>query len=333
MIKGSYDQELTVKITTKNGMRYGSYKIHNIKGTVPVQAMTSANLTHAEEADEPDLDFGTNILEIIEMEPQRLIDDVKYKREKIIEFKQNIKDNPDKLCMLAFSGIKSGFKINKTQNDLLIQFQMDCGFRLVKAFFRLNTNALADLKEFRKTITSKKKTFVACIDENLRPKIFESLYSECLTNHDDIVSFFGRRLNEDNAPNFALLIAQNDDNVIRMSSMISKNNKNMINSVARNLLGFDCYSFSQQLPRDTGYFELVALDGLYLNTLTKESPLVCVLNDENLYTSSGRFKRNDQSPYLPIYIHDMVRLNELFKILHTKYTRKELVKLFGDRLF
>ncbi|MBN4046337.1 hypothetical protein JYT57_01525 [Nitrosarchaeum koreense] len=333
MIKRSYDQELTVKITNKNGIRYGSYKIHNIVGTVPVQAMTSVDLQRAEEADDPDLDFGTNILEIIEMEPQKLIDDVKYQREKIIEFKQNIKDNPDKLCLLAFRGIKTSFRINKIENKLLIKFQMDCGFRLIKAFFRLNTNALNDLKEFRKIITSKKKTFVACIDEKLRPKIFESLYSECITNHDDIISFFGRKLNDDNAPNFALLIEQNNDNVIRMSSMISKTNKNMINSVARNLLGFDCYSFSQQLPRDNEYFELVALDGLYFNTLTKDTPLVCVLNDENLYTSSGKFKRNQQSPYLPIYIHDIVRLNELFKIIHTKYTRKELVKLFEDRLF
>ena len=323
---------MTVDISVKNGLRYGTYKIHGIEGTVPVQAITSVNLKHAEDADEPNFDFGTNILEIIEMEPQRLIDDTEYKKERILEIKQNIKDNPDKLCLLAFRGIKSSFRINKSQNELLIKFQMNCGFRLVKAFFRLNKNASNDMKEFRKIITSKKKTFVACIDEKLRPKIFKSLYLECIKNHDDIVSFFGRKLNEDNAPNFALLIARNNDNVIRLSSMIFKTNKNMINSVARNLLGFDCYSFLQKSPSDNEYFELVALDGLYFNTLTKDTPLVCALTEENLFTSSGRFKRNQQSPYLPIYIHDMVRLNELFKILHTKYTRKELIKLFGDRL-
>ena len=52
--------------------------------------------------------------------------------------------------------------------------------------------------------------------------------------------------------------------------MIFKTNNNMINSVARHLLGFDCYSFLQKDPSDTGYFELVALEGFYFNTLKKK---------------------------------------------------------------
>ncbi len=316
----------------KNGLRYGTYTINGKKGTVPIQAITSVNLQHAEDADVPEFNFGSNILDIIEPEPQKLIDDIEYRRERIQEIKQQIKNNRNKICLLAIKGIKSTFRINFSENEFLINFQIECGFQLIRVFLRLNRKAQKEMDDFRKIVASKKKTFVACIDENLRPKKFEYLYLECIKNKDDIVSFFGRKVTEDNSPNFAFLIERNQDNIIRFSSMISKTNNNMINSVARNLLGFDCYSFSQKTHSDTGYFELVALEGFYFNTLTKDTPLICELTQDNLFTSSGRFKRNQQSAFLPIYIHDMVRLNELFKTLHIRHSREELIALFRDSL-
>ena len=94
---------MTVNVKNKNGLRYGTFDIHGIKGSFPNQAITNVNLEQAEDADESDFNFGTNILEIIEMEPQRLIDDVEYKQERIIEIKQIIEKNPDKLCMFNLS--------------------------------------------------------------------------------------------------------------------------------------------------------------------------------------------------------------------------------------
>ncbi|MCH7561974.1 MAG: hypothetical protein IIC67_11550 [Thaumarchaeota archaeon] len=309
------------------------HKILGIRGNLTTQEITSVNLEHEIQADELNFDFGTNFLEIIEMEPDELMKNTKYRKKRIDEIKQMINDNRDMLCLLAIRGIKNKFKINKNENEFLIQFQIDCGFKLIKVFFRRNQKALEDFRYFRNIVTSQKKTFVACIDEKLRPKIFEFLYLKCVENHDDIVSFFGRMLNEKNAPNFGLLLGQDTDNIIRLNSMIYKTNKNMINSVARSLLGFDCFSFLQMTPNDNEYFELTALDGLYFNTLKKDTPLVCVLTGENLFTSSGRFKKNQDFPYLPIYIHDIVRLNELFKILHIKFTYKKLLELFEDRVF
>lgn len=323
---------MTVDISVKDRLRYGTYTINGINGTVPIQAITSVNLQHAKDANVLDFDFGTNILEIIESEPQRLIDYPEYKKEEIIKIKQYIKDNPDKICLLAIKGIKSNFKISNSENEFLIKFQIECGFQLIKVFFRPNKKIKKNMDEFRKMIVAKKKTFVACIDEKFKPKIFESLYLECIDNKDDIVSFFGRKLNENTASNFTLLIARNGDKIIRLSSMIFKTNNNMTNSVSRYLLGFDCYSFLQKDLSNVKYYRLVALEGFYFNTLKKDTPLICVLTKENLFTSSDRFSKNKQSPYLPIHIHDIVRLNELFKTLHIKYTRKKLVVSFNESL-
>lgn len=322
---------MVVTIKTKNDLRFGTYEILGIKGTIPTQAITTVNLEHAKEADEPNFDFGTNFLEIIEMEPHRLIEEQNYCKMKTEEIKQIIQKHPNKLCLLALKGIKNEFRITKYENEFLMKFQIDCGFKFIKIFFRLKQNAVEDLKHFRNQVKSKKKIFVACIDEKLPSKIFESIYLNCVKEHDEIISFFGRQLNKDNASNFTLLISRETDKVIRLNSMIFKTNKGVINSVARNLLGYDCFSFLQKPANDNKYFKLVALDGLYFNTLTNDTTLICVLTGDNLYTSTRKFKKNQSFEYLPIYIHDIVRLNQLFVKLHTNYSRKKLLELFGDR--
>ena len=329
MVKGS---RLAVRIHVEDNLRYGSFKILDITGKVPLQIMTSLNLEHANDADHPNFNFNTNILEITEMDPSRL-DNEAYQNKRIGEIKQIIKDHPDKLCFLGIKGLKSNFRINKERNEFLIQFQIDCGFKLIHVYFKNIKNAKDDLIYFRNSVQSKKKYFVACVDEKLPTTTFESLYSNCLESKDEIISFFGRRPNSENIDNFNFIKTRINDNILRFSLSISKSNQDMANSIMYNVLGFDCFSFSRRIPTDIGFGGLVALNGLYFDTLTKDTELVCVLTGENLYDSTQRFKKHQNSEYLPIYIHDMVRLNQLLKELHVIYTNKELVKLFGYRLF
>ena len=321
---------MTVNIKHTNGLRHGTFSINGIKGSIPSQAITQINLDHAEQADEPNLDFGTKFLELLEIEPDKL-NNKNYRKNIVKEFRQIIKKHHDKLCLLGIKGLKSGFGVDKEKNEFLIKFQIECGFKLIKVFFRHNEKTLDDFKYFRNLIQTKKKTFVACIDENMSSEIFELFYSECL-NQDDIVSFFGRRPNPDNVDNFDFIKNSPNDNIIRFSTSISKTNKNMSNSVIYNIAGFDCFSFSHRKPYKSPYGKLAALEGLYFNTLTADTPLICVLTGENLYTASQKFKENQDFEYLPIYIHDMVRLNDLLRELHVLYTRRTLIGEFGERI-
>ena len=283
-------------------------------------------------AENPDLDFGTKILQISEMEPARLNNEI-YRKERVNAIRKTIKANPGMLCLLAVGGIKSNFRINKAVNEMLIQFQIDCGFKLIQVFFNYVKDAMDDLEYFRNMIESKKKIFVACLDEKLDSNLFKLLYLECIERRDDIVSFYGRKQNKENMRNFGWIRSRKNDHTIRLSSFISKNNKTMINSVARHLLGFDCFSFPERIPSAAKFsYGPVALDEFYFNTLTRDTSLICVLTGKNLYTSTREFKENKKSEYLPIYIHDIVRLNESFETLHTKYTHKELSKLFIDQM-
>ena len=294
-------------------------------------------------AGKPDLDFGTKILQIPEMEPARL-DNETYRQERVNTIREFTKDNSGMLCLLAVGGIKSNFRINKAVNEMLIQFQLDCGFKLIQVFFNYVPDAMDDLRYFRNIIESKKKIFVACLNETLDSNLFKSLYLECIKRRDDVISFYGRQQNEKTARNFGWIRSRKNDHTIRLSSFISKsnnrminslisksnnrminllilkNNNNMINSVIYHFLGFDCFSFSERIQSYVEFdYGLVALDGFHLDTLTIDTSLICVLTGENLYKSTQKFKKNLKSEYLPIYIHDIVRLNESFKTLHTKH--------------
>ncbi len=123
-----------------------------------------------------------------------------------------------------------------------------------------------------------------------------------------------------------------EDDILRFSLSISKSNHGMTNSIMYNVLGFDCFSFSRRTSTVTESKRLVALNRLYFDTLTKDTKLICVLSGENLYDSSQKFKESHYE-YLPIHIHDIVRLNQLLKKLHLIHIDKKLIKLFGDRFF
>ena len=322
---------MTSKIHVKDNLRFGSFKILGKTHTIPSQIITTLNLEHANSADRPNLNFGSNILEITELDLSRL-DDESYQKIRIDEIKQMIKDHPDKLCIFGIKELKGKFKVNKEKNKFLINFQIACGFEIIHVYFKNIKSAKNDLIYFRNLVKSKKKFFVACVDEKLRPTIFESLYLNCLENKDEIISFFGRRFTPNNIDNFNLIKDRPKDDILRFSLSISKSNHDMANSIMYNILGFDCFSFSRRTPTNLKFKRLVALDGLDFHTLTKYTKLVCVLSGENLYYSSQKFKESQDYEYLPIYIHDMVKLNQLLKKLHRIYTSEELMALFGDRL-
>ena len=323
---------MTFQLNVQDNFRFGTFDILGKTVTVPSQIITTLNLDHANAANCLNLDFGSTILEITELCPSKLVNDKSYQKIRIDEIKQIIKSHPDKLCIFGIKGIKNAFRVTKKANEFLIDFQIVCGFTHIHAYFTYNKNAKDDLIYFRNLVKSKKKFFVACVDEKLSPIIFESLYMDCLGNKDEIISFFGRRLTSNNIDNFNLISARLDDNILRLSLSISKSNYGMANSIIYNILGFDCFSFSRKVTTNQIFGRLVALDGLYFDTLSKNTKLICVLSGENLYDSSQNFKKSQNFEYLPIHIHDMIKLNQLLKKLHQTYTNKELTILYENRL-
>jgi len=137
-------------VKQRNGIRYGDFEIHGIKGNFPSQAITSTNLNHAKYLAKPDLDFKTSFLEIIEKYPKKLFTNSEYRKQRITKISQIIRQNPNKLSLLVLNGART-LRITKEDNLLLIKFQIECGFKLIKVFFKNVRNASDNVKEFRKT--------------------------------------------------------------------------------------------------------------------------------------------------------------------------------------
>lgn len=323
----SKSSNLTFEIFIKNNMRSGTFEILGKKGQIPSQIITTLNIEQAKLAERPNFDFGSNILEITELDPSKL-NDKSYQQIRIEQINQTIKDHPDKLCIFGIKGLKK-FRVDKEKNEFLIEFQIACGFNIIQAYFKNIRNAKDDLIYFRKLVKSKEKFFVACVDEKLPYAIFESLYLDCLENKDEIISFFGRRRNFQNDENYNLIQERLEDKILRFSLSISKSYQGMANSIMYNALGFDCFSFSRKISTNHRVGRLVALDKLRFKILIKNTKLICVLSGENLYDSSQKFKKTHKYEYLPIQVHDMVRLNQLLKKIHIIYTREKLLKLFN----
>ena len=133
---------MSVSVKQKNGIRYGTYNIMGVSGNFPNQAITSTNLNHAKFLGTSNFDFKTKFLEIVERHPDKIISDKEYRdrRQEIIS--KIIRQNSDKLCTLVISGAKS-MSIPKDKNISLIKFQKDCGFKLIKAFFKIRYRVCA----------------------------------------------------------------------------------------------------------------------------------------------------------------------------------------------
>jgi len=335
---------MTVIVNTHNGMRYGSFNIHGIKGNFPLQAITSTNLNHAKEFEKSDFDFKTNIVEIVEFKPKKLLSDSSYreKRRKIVS--EIIEQNPDKLFLFTLKGAratsyktKSGvkvppFKFTRSTNESLIDFQIESGFKLIKAFFKNLRNA-KDLQYFRSKIP-KECSFVAALDENLSHATFRKLYLECYAKKDEIIAFFGRKLGKKNSKkihnrlNFEFISHRKDDQIIRLTSFAPKSINGVVSSLVYNFFRLDVYSFmTRRGNQDIPDFELKALNGFIYEILQKDTKLICPITGKNLYASSKEFKAKLGKSSLPVSVHDIVRLNEIFAILHEKYSRKQIEEL------
>src|SRR3989304_6725894 len=177
------ENKMTVTVKHKNGNRYGKFNILGVQGNFPVQAITSTNLNHAKIMKNSNFDFKTNIVEIVERYPKQIFMNQTYRKKQIEKFSKIIEQNPDKLCLITISGAKS-MTISKEKNKTLIEFQIACGFKLIKAFFKTPKNALDNLKEYR-TLIPKECKIVPVLDENLNNETFKSLYNNTINRGDE----------------------------------------------------------------------------------------------------------------------------------------------------
>jgi len=330
---------MTVNVQNKNGIRYGNFDINGIKGYFPRQAITSTNLNHVKDAGKSNFDFKTNILEIVEFYPDRLIAEPEYKEKRIKTISKIIQNNADKLCLFTLKGVRDDFKITKHRNEFLIKFQIKCGFKLIKAFFRHVRNALENSTYYRNMIP-KGSSFVSALDENLPHFTFRSLYLDCYEKGDEIISFLGREPSKQNSKNlknklnFQFILRRKDDKIIRLTSFTRKSIDGFASSYVYNLFGLDVYSFMTRLgDQDIPEIKLKALNGFKYEILSENTTLICVLTGMNLYHFSKKFESEIEKSSLPVSVHAIATLNNEFEILHEKYTREQLEKIIGNRFY
>jgi len=330
---------MTINVMNKNGIRYGSFDIHGIQGNFPNQAIISTNLNHIKYADQSDFDFQTKILEIVSFFPSKLRFDSVYRKKKIKEFSKIIQENPDKLCLLAVRGVRGNFKMTKEINEFFIQFQIECGFKIIKAFFQYERNALENLEHYRSMIPNG-CSFVAVLDENLKHQTFRSLYENCYNKGDEIICFLGRKpsrqksKNIKNKLNFNFILRREDDKILRLISFAPKSNAGIASSYVYQLFGIDVYSFMTRLgSENVPQFKLMALNGFRYELLLPTTSLICVLTGKNLYQSSKWFESEMEKSSLPVSVHTIIELNNNFKDFQEKHTREELEEIVGNRFY
>ena len=339
---------MSVIVKHKNGNRYGSYDICEIKGTFPIQSITSTNLNHrASYFENKKFDFKTKIVEIIEFFPKKLVSDSEYRKKRLKIISKIMDENPGYLFLFTLKGAratkyksKSGyeitpFKFTKSNNESLIKFQKECGFPLIKVFFKLAKNIKNS--QYYRTLIPKGK-FVASLDENMPHNSFKTLYQECIAKEDEVISFFGRipsksKKQINNQLNFGFLASHPNDKILRLVSFTSKAVDSAVLSLIYNYFGLDAYSFmTRRGPQDIDDYEMRVLDGFFYKPLQKNTTLVCPITGNNLYQSSKDFEQKYDKSSIPVTTHDIVRLNEEFKIIHEKYTLEDLKKILDVRI-
>ncbi len=329
---------MTITVKIKNGIRYGSFTIHGIQSTFPTQVITSTNLNNAEKGNFSPFDFKTKIVEIIEFEPQKLVSDEDYKNERLEIITKMINKFPSYLFLFAINGAKgdkkTSFKFSRINNEHLIEFQKQCGFKLIKIFLKHVQNISEDYEYYRSIIP--KKRFVASLDENMDNKKFEFLYHDCLKHDDEIITFFGRRQsisknNPDNELNFTFIRQHKNDKILRLTSMTVKVDNDLVSSLKHHWNGLDAYSFmTKKGNQNVADYLLKALNGFKYGLLLADTHLTCTIKKElNLYKSSQYFRKHFEQSSIPVSTHDIVRLNETFETLHKKYTEKSLGKILN----
>jgi len=338
---------MTINVNHERGIRYGSFNINGIEGRFPIQAITSTNLNHTQYFENPNFDFKTKIVEIVDFFPKKLVNDPKYRENRIKTVSKMINEYPEYLFLFTVKGArantyktKSGisvkpFKFTKSDNVSLIKFQTECGFPLIKVFFK-RVKSINDSEYYRSLIPNNQ--FVASLDENMSHNAFRTLYLECIDKGDEIISFFGRKPSTSkkqihNQLNFTFIAGRPNDKILRLTSFTSKAVDSAVSSLIYNWYSLDVYSFmTRRGNQDIDEYEMRVLDGFYYKPLLKNTNLVCPITGKNLYQSSKDFERKFDKSSIPVTTHDIVRLNEQFEVLHEKYSREEIQEILGDRI-
>ena len=334
-----FDDDRPIKVHNTNDMRHGSFEIHKIKGNFPIQSITSTNLHHAEDFENPNFDFKTNIVEIVEWRTKKFLDNSDYREKRIKKVSKLIEENPDKLCLFALKGARSNFfKTTRKANEILIDFQVKCGFKLIRVYFKYARNILKESRYCRKLIPEG-RSFVALLDENLSHAAFRKLYLECNGKRDNVITFLGRKPSKKTAKkihnrlNFEFISSRKNDKILRLISLAPKSINGTASSLIYYIFRFDVYSFSTRRGnQDIPDYKLNVLNGFFYEILTKDTKLVCPITGKNLYVSSKEFEKKLNKSSLPVSVHDIVRLNEIFKTLHKEYTREQLVEKLEDKI-
>lgn len=328
---------MTVDLSIKNGLRYLSFTQNKITVNSPQQAIVYANLGHVKAAKKPDFDFGTNFLELTEYKGKKLLEDPFYRNEQAKKFSQKIKNNSDKNLLFVINGAKTSLKFTREANRILINFQIKCGFKFIKAFIKYSTNAINDYQYYR-SLVPKHCKFVAQIDENINHTVFREIYRNCYEiKHDELICFFGRkpsRTQRYNRFNFNFIRSRRLDKIIRFTSSTAKANQGVTSSLVYYYYGFDVFSilartWNPDMPEE---LELEALDGIVFEPLTKHTKLICPLRNESLYDSSKYFKEKNNRESLPISVYNVYHLNQLFRNLHKIFSANDLRNILADRI-
>ncbi|MBL4654097.1 MAG: hypothetical protein JKY53_14730 [Flavobacteriales bacterium] len=324
---------MSVLVKQKNGIRYGTFDIMGIKGSFPNQAITSTNLNHAKFLHDAKFDFKTNFLEIVERHPKQIFSDKEYRKRRQEKISEIIKQNPNKLCTLVINGAKS-MSIPKDKNISLIEFQKECGFKLIKVFFKTIRNALDNFREYIKLVP-KERRLIPVLDENLDHSTFKSLYSSAMSRGVEIIGFLGREpraTNEDNKLNLQYISSRGDDQIIRLVSSIKKSFGGIVSSLIYHIHGFDTYSFITRFGNpNIPVIELKALNIFHFKPLTYSSGLTCVVTKKNLHTSANQYLKVKRSS-VPISIHDILKLNEEFAKIAEKYSKEQLEEIIKEKV-
>jgi hypothetical protein len=334
-VVGYGTKNMVINVGQHNGIRHGDFEIHGIKGNFPIQINTSTNLGYATDMHVPNFNFRTNILEINLTSRTKILADSNYRNRQITKISRMIRCNPDKLCLLMPNAAKSK-KISREENLSLIQFQIECGFKIIKVFFHYNRFTLENAIEYRNLIP-KDRTLMFVLDEKLNPTVFEKLYLDAYENHkDEIIGFLGRAPNVNNNKirrNLVFIKSRDSDKIVRLVSATNRWFGGIVSSLIFHLFGFDLYSFRKGAWKENMPIEeLRVLSEFSSEPLTSTSDFVCVVTGMPLYISALMMNAVGKS-YVPVSIHNIVRLNQLFEILQERYTRPQLELVVGNLFF
>jgi hypothetical protein len=339
---------MEVRVEVKNGIRTGKFKVGNIEGNVPSQAMVHpTNFNYMNAVGNQSIDFGSRFLEIyfkkdlsiFERIPEETEADkiANAMRQRVISSEVGrlngiIDENPDKLCMMVLASSKSR-QINKQVNLSLIRFQISAGFKCIKVYFKNNRNALEQLDEYMKIIPEN-RYLIPVLDEKLNNEIFEALYMKAL-GKVPIIGFMGRNLTERDENirmNYLFILSRKEDSVIRLVSEISKTTPSgNSKSLLYKWVGYDVFSFMSRATRYHVQQPLRVIQNFRYVNLASNPNIMCEVNRGRRLSETAESLRADNKETIPCSIYSHIELNREFENLADSFTHEQLrTTLQGD---